>query len=235
MAARPLVLLPAGPALEAHVNSPVVRLADICPEAFRHVREHRDVNTVVLRLSDGLLDVEAEANWTPEELLAKLTPDQARLIIHEVPYATPTGARRHAHLLIWWMPPAAAGDEAAYAPAYDMLKTHCTDAPVPPDRPHHRTAGLPAARRTLRQLNTARPTHRRRPGAVPACCGDAVPAQRQVPSSPPAHEPARPGHRGGCGASGAARWPGRRGGRVGTGGPGSAGAGRGSVDEACEA
>ncbi|MFF0277772.1 hypothetical protein [Streptomyces sp. NPDC004330] len=112
------------------MNSPAIRLADSCPEAFRRVKEHRDVNTVVLRLTGGTLDVEAEANWTPEELIASLPPDQARLLVHEVPYATRAGARRHAHLLIWWMPATAAEDEAAYAPAYEILKTQCIDVPV---------------------------------------------------------------------------------------------------------
>ncbi|MER7764320.1 hypothetical protein [Streptomyces sp. NPDC097619] len=107
-----------------------VKLADTCPEAFRRVKEQREVNTVVLHLDGGALEVVEEANWTPEELIAALPADQPRLLVHEVPYATHEGARRHAHLLIWWMPAPAGASEAAYEQAFDVLKEQCSDMPV---------------------------------------------------------------------------------------------------------
>ncbi|MGW2305974.1 cofilin family protein [Streptomyces sp. NPDC001809] len=98
--------------------------------AFRHVKEQRNVNTAVLALAGDVLVVETEANWTPEELVARVPADQSRLILHEVPYATPTGARRHAHLLIWWMPAPARDQEAAYRAAFDALKNQHAEAPI---------------------------------------------------------------------------------------------------------
>ncbi|MFC9341594.1 STAS domain-containing protein [Streptomyces sp. NPDC057020] len=130
---------PASPA--AHGGRPVVRDADTASRAapppgsdhvaaFRHVKEQRDVNTVVLTLRGDVLMVEAEANWTPEELVVHMPLDQARLIVHEVSYATRTGARRRAHLLIWWMPASAHEQEHAYQAAFETLKRQHTEAPV---------------------------------------------------------------------------------------------------------
>lgn len=98
--------------------------------AFRHVKEQRDVNTAVLALRGDVLVVEAETNWTPEELVVNMPVDQARLIVHEVSFATRTGARRRAHLLIWWMPASAQGQERAYQAAFETLKMQHTEAPV---------------------------------------------------------------------------------------------------------
>ncbi|WCD83694.1 hypothetical protein KPP03845_100013 [Streptomyces xanthophaeus] len=106
------------------MNSPV-HVAASCPEAFRRVVKQRDVNTAVFGLVGGVLGVAAEANWTPEEMIARLPADQARLLAHEVPFATHAGARRRAHLLIWWMPAAAHGHEAAYGSAFEVLRELC--------------------------------------------------------------------------------------------------------------
>ncbi|MFI6417265.1 hypothetical protein ACIBG6_07610 [Streptomyces sp. NPDC050842] len=107
-----------------------VRVAESCLEACRHVKELRDVNTAVLELDSGALVPETEANWTQDELLQNLPTDQARLIVHELSFATPNGARRHERLLIGWLPPDASAQELVYTAGYEALKEALPDVSV---------------------------------------------------------------------------------------------------------
>ncbi|MEU6867698.1 cofilin family protein [Streptomyces sp. NPDC046876] len=94
-------------------------------QAFRHLSERRDVNTVILHRQGaaGSLAVEVEANLTHEELLEALPADEPRLVVHELAFATPDGTRRNEQLLIFWDPVGAMGREQAYAAAFTALQT----------------------------------------------------------------------------------------------------------------
>ncbi|MEV4940724.1 hypothetical protein [Streptomyces zaomyceticus] len=75
--------------------------------AMRHLREKQEITTVILRYGDaaGGLVLEVEGNLTHEERVQALPADEPRLVVHELSFASPEGARRHAQLLIFWMPP----------------------------------------------------------------------------------------------------------------------------------
>ncbi|WP_030761626.1 cofilin family protein [Streptomyces sp. NRRL F-2664] len=100
--------------------------------AVHHLRELREVNTVVLR-QEGPPDVlvpELEANLTHDELVQGLPSDQPRLVLHELSFASPEGTRRNQLLLILWMPPAAAAQEDTYTAGYSALKDYLPDVHV---------------------------------------------------------------------------------------------------------
>ncbi|MFI9743323.1 hypothetical protein [Streptomyces sp. NPDC052494] len=111
-----------------------VFLSEGAIEALRHVKETREINTVVLRRADpaGALVVEVEANLTHEELLQALPAGEPRLVVHELSFASREGARRHEQLLILWQPAAAegSGPEAGYAAAYSSLMEFLADVHV---------------------------------------------------------------------------------------------------------
>ncbi|MFB6809218.1 hypothetical protein [Streptomyces sp. NPDC056387] len=101
-------------------------------EALQHLKETREINTVILRYEDasGALEVDLEGNLTQDELVAALPADAPRLVVHELSFATPEGARRNEPLLILWMPPDAAEQEAAYTAAYAAMKEFLGDVRV---------------------------------------------------------------------------------------------------------
>lgn len=107
-------------------------LSEGCLDALQHVKGTREINTVILRYGDapGVLVPEVEANLTHDELVAALPADGARLLVHELSFATPEGARRNERLLILWMPADASGQEAAYTAGYAALKEFLTDVHV---------------------------------------------------------------------------------------------------------
>ncbi|MFD9333048.1 hypothetical protein ACFWBF_01300 [Streptomyces sp. NPDC060028] len=113
------------------MSSPI-RLSEDCLDALHHLRETREVNTVILRFADppGLLTAEVEGNLTHEELVAALPAAEARLVVHELSFATAEGARRHEHLLVLWMPPDAGGQEETYTAGYAFLKEHLAEVHV---------------------------------------------------------------------------------------------------------
>ncbi|MFD7256859.1 cofilin family protein [Streptomyces sp. NPDC059874] len=96
------------------------------------MKETREINTVVLRCTDiaDVLVLEAEANLTHDELLQSLPADEPRLVVHELCFATPEGARRSERLLIFWMPPGAGGQEEMYTVGFTALKEFLTDVHV---------------------------------------------------------------------------------------------------------
>ncbi|MFJ8210438.1 hypothetical protein [Streptomyces sp. NPDC096033] len=102
-----------------------------CRTVLDRLRVKRDINTVTLRYTDaGVLVPEVEANLTHDELLAALPAAEARLAVHELHFAEHDGSRRSERILILWLPPDAAGQEAAYTTAYTTLKTHLPDIHV---------------------------------------------------------------------------------------------------------
>ncbi|MEU3727211.1 cofilin family protein [Streptomyces sp. NPDC031705] len=111
------------------MSSPVL-VSEECLEALHHVKEKREVNTAVLRLAGGALVPEAVANWTHEELIQCLPLTEPRLVVHELAFATPGGARRNEPLLIFWMPSDAVGQEVDYTAAYTALRELLTDVHV---------------------------------------------------------------------------------------------------------
>ncbi|MFF4012726.1 hypothetical protein [Streptomyces sp. NPDC001717] len=114
------------------MNSPI-GLSEGCRDALHHLRETREINTVILRFADtpGVLVVEVEGNLTHEELVAALPAGQARLVVHELSFATPEGARRREQLLVLWMPAdAGAQEEEAYTAGYNALKEYLPDVHV---------------------------------------------------------------------------------------------------------
>lgn len=88
-----------------------VSLSEGAVEALRHLKETREINTVVLRRADlaDALEVEVKANLTHEELQQALPAEEPRLVIHELSFASREGALRHEQLLILWQPAAAGG------------------------------------------------------------------------------------------------------------------------------
>ncbi|MFG2875458.1 hypothetical protein ACGFYU_10695 [Streptomyces sp. NPDC048337] len=113
------------------MSSPV-GLSEGCLDALHHLKETREINTVILRMADppGVLVPEVEGNLSHEELLQALPADEARLVVHELSFATREGARRHARLLVLWMPPDTAAQEAEYTAAHTALKEYLTDVHV---------------------------------------------------------------------------------------------------------
>lgn len=101
-------------------------------DALHHLREKREVNTVILRYADppDVLEPELEGNLTHDELLQSLPSDEPRLVLHELFFASPDGTRRNAQLLIFWMPPEAGDQEETYADAYTALKGYLPEAHV---------------------------------------------------------------------------------------------------------
>ncbi|MFE2326670.1 hypothetical protein ACFXD5_22535 [Streptomyces sp. NPDC059385] len=113
------------------MNSPI-GLSEGCRDALHHLRETREINTVILRFADtpGVLVVEVEGNLTHDELVAALPADQARLVVHELSFATPEGARKREQLLVLWMPADAEAQEEAYTAGYNALKEYLPDVHV---------------------------------------------------------------------------------------------------------
>lgn len=100
--------------------------------AVQHLRELREINTVVLRHTDppDALVPELEANLTHDELVQGLPSDEPRLVLHELSFASPEGTRRNELLLIFWVPPAAGDQEETYAAGYSTLKEYLADVHV---------------------------------------------------------------------------------------------------------
>ncbi|MEU8840560.1 hypothetical protein AB0D97_15740 [Streptomyces roseus] len=101
-------------------------------DALRRLKETREINTVILRhrdAPDGLVP-EVEGNLTHDELLQALPAGEARLVVHELAFASPEGTRRNERVLILWVPAAAGGQEEAYAAGYTALKEFLTDVRV---------------------------------------------------------------------------------------------------------
>ncbi|MFB6477434.1 hypothetical protein ACFCXF_03115 [Streptomyces virginiae] len=108
-----------------------ITLSEGCRDAIRHLKETREINTVILRFATpGVLVAEVEGNLTHGELVAALPADQARLVVHELAFASPEGARRHEQLLVLWMPTGAGAQEEAFTAGYTALKEHLTDVRV---------------------------------------------------------------------------------------------------------
>ncbi|MET9570801.1 cofilin family protein [Streptomyces virginiae] len=113
------------------MSSPI-GLSEGCVAAVQHLRELREINTVVLRYADppdGLAP-ELEANLTHDELVQGLPSDEPRLVLHELSFASPEGTRRNELLLIFWMPPAAGEQEETYTAGYSALKEYLADVHV---------------------------------------------------------------------------------------------------------
>ncbi len=88
---------------------------------------------MILRYTDTprALVVELEGNLTHDELLQALPPDAARLVVHELSFATREGMRRHETLLILWVPSGVAGqEEESYTVGYTTLKELLADVHV---------------------------------------------------------------------------------------------------------
>ncbi|MFE5560614.1 cofilin family protein [Streptomyces sp. NPDC056544] len=100
--------------------------------ALQHMREQREINTVILRYegAQGVLVPEAEGNLTHDELVESLPADEPRLVVHELAFASPEGTRRHSQLLIFWMPAAAGEQEQAYTDGFTALKESLPDVHV---------------------------------------------------------------------------------------------------------
>ncbi|MFC9817017.1 hypothetical protein ACFVJM_33715 [Streptomyces virginiae] len=73
---------------------------------------------------------DVEANLTHEELVLALPADEPWLVLHELAFASPEGTRKHAQLLIFWMPPAAGEQEETYMAGFTALKEHLPDVRV---------------------------------------------------------------------------------------------------------
>ena len=112
-------------------SSPIA-FSEGCLDGLHHLRETREINTVILRFADtpGVLVVEVEGNLTHEELVSALPPDEARLVVHELSFAPPEGARRREQLLVLWVPAGAGAQEEAYTAGYAALKDHLPDVRV---------------------------------------------------------------------------------------------------------
>lgn len=119
------------------MTSPI-GLSEGCLQALQHLRETREINTVILRLDESpdvlMLEVEVEGNLTHDELVSALPADEARLVVHELSFATSDGARRHEQLLVLWMPRNAGEREEAYTDGYTdgytALKEYLLDVRV---------------------------------------------------------------------------------------------------------
>ncbi|NXY93229.1 hypothetical protein HYE82_02120 [Streptomyces sp. BR123] len=112
--------------------SSLIGFSEGCLDAFRHLRETREINTVILQYIDTLevLVAEVEGNLTHDELIQALPEDKPRLVIHELSFATREGKRRNEQLLVFWMPPGGSGQEEAYTALYTVLKGYLADVHV---------------------------------------------------------------------------------------------------------
>ncbi|MEU9304787.1 hypothetical protein [Streptomyces sp. NPDC048269] len=83
-----------------------ISVEESCVAAFRELTGHRDVNTVIYRLSADLASIvpEFEGNLTHDELLEALPTGEPRLVAYELAFAAADGARRHEIVLISWSP-----------------------------------------------------------------------------------------------------------------------------------
>ncbi|MEW1693412.1 cofilin family protein [Streptomyces sp. NPDC091265] len=102
-------------------------------DALRHLKERREINTVILRhtYTPGALALDSEGNLTHDELMRALPTDEARLVVHELAFATQEGARRHEHLLILWVPSGVSTtEEQSYADDYSSLKEFLTEVHI---------------------------------------------------------------------------------------------------------
>ncbi|MFE5675322.1 cofilin family protein [Streptomyces erythrochromogenes] len=113
------------------MSSPI-SLSEGSIAALQHMREQREINTVVLRHAgaQGVLVPEIEGNLTHDELVQSLPTDEPRLVVHELAFASPEGTRKHAQLLIFWMPPDASEQEQAYTEGFTALKHFLPDPHV---------------------------------------------------------------------------------------------------------
>ncbi|MGW1723299.1 cofilin family protein [Streptomyces sp. NPDC002306] len=113
------------------MNSPT-GLSEDCLGALQHLKETREINTVILSYRDtsGDLVLEVEGNLTHDELLQALPADEPRLVVHEISFASAEGTRRNKRLVIFWIPALAGGQEESYTTGYTALKEHLTDVHV---------------------------------------------------------------------------------------------------------
>ncbi|MFJ6784378.1 hypothetical protein [Streptomyces yangpuensis] len=113
------------------MSSPT-RLSDSSRVAIRRLRERREINTVTLHYADpsGVLVPDVEGNLTHDELVVALPTAEPRLVIHELAFASPEGTRRHAHLIILWLPADTDALEETYTAGYSALKEHLADIHV---------------------------------------------------------------------------------------------------------
>ncbi len=109
-----------------------IGLSEGALDAFHHLRETREINTVILGCAGtpAVLVPEVEGNLTHEELVQALPADEPRLVVHELSFATREGMRRNERLLIFWMPPGGSGQEETYTAGYTALKEYLTDVHV---------------------------------------------------------------------------------------------------------
>ncbi|MFD6874627.1 MULTISPECIES: hypothetical protein [unclassified Streptomyces] len=120
-----------GPTAAGGPNNKTPSLSADGLQALRRLETTREVTTVILRLTrPGGLVLEKEGNLTHDELLRALPPDEMRLVVHELAFATREGARRHQRMVILWAPPAAAAQEQSYNETFAELKRFLTGAPV---------------------------------------------------------------------------------------------------------
>ncbi|MFE5538527.1 hypothetical protein ACFQ78_22625 [Streptomyces sp. NPDC056519] len=109
-------------------------LPNECVDALHRLRGTRETNTVILDYGHATgvlgLQVQVQGNLTHDELVRALPVHEARLVVHELRFADPDGARRNEHVLILWMPAAAAGQEAPYTAGYRALKDFLTGVHV---------------------------------------------------------------------------------------------------------
>lgn len=111
-----------------------IGLSKGCLDALHHMKGTREINTVIFRLAEpNVLVVEVESNLTHDELIQALPADEARLVAHELFFATPKGS---AGTNSCWssgcrrMPAVAGGEEEAYTVAYTTLKDYLADVHV---------------------------------------------------------------------------------------------------------
>ncbi|MFJ9643604.1 cofilin family protein [Streptomyces sp. NPDC004244] len=92
-------------------------------DAFQHMQDRREINTVILRYAaaSDVLVAEVEGNLTHEELLGALPANEPRLVVYELSFASPDGARKNEKMLIFWDPPGALGRKQPYADGYAAL------------------------------------------------------------------------------------------------------------------
>ncbi len=62
--------------------------------------------------------------------MQSLPADEPRLVVHELAFASPEGTRRHAHLLIFWMPADSSEQETAYTDGFTSLREFLPDVHV---------------------------------------------------------------------------------------------------------
>ncbi|MGW4510183.1 cofilin family protein [Streptomyces sp. NPDC004436] len=107
------------------VSSPIA-LSQGALAALHHLRERREINTVVLRCGESpdVLLPDLEGNLTHDELVRALPADEPRLVLHSLCFATADGSRRIEPLLILWMPRTAEEEEKTYTAGFAALKEY---------------------------------------------------------------------------------------------------------------